>query len=253
MKKCDKCGREMVDEACFCPRCGSPQRKEIPLKNEFEANSTLLSTITKKIPLSESKINLLKNTFLNLFRKTESDTPVASKIWQALAVIGALITAFSVFSPVIVISGYRYIVLSFMGFSTGMAMIILAGCCSIVYALVKRQYAIITIVSNGLLLFFYVVVGIYLKKVSESYMVFLDIVIGGLIFYIGISILSLSGILCGISANSRGIFSIFKQWFEYSIEDVTIANKKIPGLLMTSVISGLLIVLTFIAVKALES
>lgn len=208
MKKCKNCGREMIDVAKFCPKCGTPQ---VPEK-EIIAN-----------------------------------VETASKKSKAIAILGIAITIFSVFSPVIVISGFRYIVLTLMDFSGLLSIMILVSCGVAAYGILRKKYELITIMSNGLMLYFIMIIGIYLRVVSQSVMVFLDIVIGGFIFFFGIVIMGIGGVLCGLNYNSNESRGFISQWFYASKKSLILYMQSFSGLLVSAALGILLVMLTFTA------
>ena len=221
MKKCKNCGREMIDVAKFCPKCGTPQLAE------------------KRTDVAQHE-NMTKKEMI-------PNVVTASKKSKAIAILGIAITIFSVFSPVIVISGFRYMVLTLVDFSGLLSMMVLTSCGVAAFGILRKKYELITIMSNGLMLYFIMIIGIYLRVVSQSVMVFLDIVIGGFIFFFGILIMGIGGVLCGLSYNSDESRGFVSQWFFDSKKPIVLYMQSFSGLLVSVALGVLLVMLTFTA------
>lgn len=225
MKKCKNCGREMLDIAKFCPKCGVPQLQP-NISNSVENIAP--------VPVRKDLI--------------EHNIPIrASKIGILITFIGIVVTIFSVFSPVIVISGFRYMVLTLMDFSKWLSLIVLTVCFVSIYGLLKQKYELITVMSNALMLYFITIIGIYLKMVSQAYMVFLDIVIGGVIFFFGVIIMEIGGVVCGLSSDSTKSINIFSKWFHHSKRAIVFYKRSFSGLLVSVTFGVIMVLLTFAA------
>ena len=59
MKKCDKCGKENIDEATFCANCGS---RLVPASSNKDSNSR-----------SSSKPSSIKSTSIRKLRKSQAN------------------------------------------------------------------------------------------------------------------------------------------------------------------------------------
>ncbi len=212
----------MIDVAKFCPKCGIPQ-----LSYDNADAKDFVETSERE--------------------EVSCNNETASKKSKSIAILGIAITIFSVFSPVISLSGFRYMVLTLMDFSGMLSVMVLASCGIAVYGILKKQYELITIMSNGLILYFVTIIGIYLRVVSQSVMVFLDIVIGGFIFFFGIVIMSIGGVLCGLSAESDTSRNFISQWLRDSKKSITIYMQNFSGVLISISLGILLVLLTFTA------
>lgn len=134
-----------------------------------------------------------------------------------------------------------------MDFSGLLSIMILVSCGVAAYGILRKKYELITIMSNGLMLYFIMIIGIYLRVVSQSVMVFLDIVIGGFIFFFGIVIMGIGGVLCGLSYNSNESRGFISQWFYASKKSLILYMQSFSGLLVSAALGILLVMLTFTA------
>lgn len=173
-----------------------------------------------------------------------SNVSSASKI---VAVIGIAIIILSIFSPMLVITGFRYMVLSLMDLSGLLSVTVIISCAMAILGILLKKYEFITIVSNGLIIYFFAIIGLYLRAIDGAAMVFLDITFGALIFLFGAVIMEIGGILCGLSADSEEKRNFITQWFHYSKKSVSFNDKNISGLLISPALGILLVMLTFTA------
>ena len=173
-----------------------------------------------------------------------SNVSSASKI---VAFIGIAITVLSIFLPMLVITGFRYMVLSLMDLSGLLSATVIISCVVAILGIFAKKYELVTIVSNGLIIYFFAIMGLYLRAIDGAAMVFLDITFGALVFLFGVVIMEIGGILCGLSADSEEKRNFITQWFHYSKKPISFNDKNISGFLISPALGILLVMVTFTA------
>ena len=165
---------------------------------------------------------------------------------KIISFIGIGIIILSIFLPAFELNtGFRYKVFTPMDFSETISMLVFISCIVAVFGIFTRKFEFVTIVSNSLMLHCLIISGIvFYRGVMQSVRMAVDITFGGFIFFFGIVIMEIGGILCGLSAESGEKRNFFSQWFYYSKKQIELQMINFSGILVSLVFGILIAVLT---------
>lgn len=225
MKKCVKCGKEMADDSRFCPRCGEDQ-------------ATISALDDNSISSINSGINVsLSGDFVEKLNKA--------------ALVGVGLTALSVLMPMLRVIGFMEFTI--MDYSKFLALVIIGICVYMGHEIFQKNYAVPTVVSQGLLVYFIVVYFRYSGYVSEVRRGFSgmgrDIIYvewGTYVFIIGVILTCFASIMASIVSSNKSICkeNLMEQWKLYTLGSLKFHTVVIPGYAWLIVLAVVLIVIT---------
>ena len=232
MKKCVKCNKEMADESRFCPRCGEDQAViESPSPEQVSTNAP-----------QENKPWITAQTL--------SSADTAEKIYK-VALVGVGLTGLSVLMPMLRVIGVMEFTI--MDYSKFLALVIIGLCVFMGHEIIKKNYALPAVISQGLLVYFIIIYVRYSNAMSDMHRGYGSIVNnavylewGTYIFIVCVIMTCLASILYGIASASKSFCAetLISQWKEYVVGTVKLHTINLPGYAWIIAITVILLVIT---------
>ena len=255
MKFCVNCGTQMVDEAKFCPDCGSIQEnKEIPQVQAEDHVSEI--RITNASEGDKVKINIAHteksagSNIAEIFANFENK-------WQKIGYAGVALVVLGVFAPIIHVNvAMVKMVWGVFDFSSFLAVMIIVMCGGAGYLYSKGWQGAMSIAGNVMILL--ALEGYYMYKSAMDNLhksMFGGFIKGGMIelewgiyiFIASIICIQLAGVMFKDEKSLPSMVELFNRWKNNSVNDLELFSAKLSGALWTVILT---VILSYIAYQS---